>query len=425
MEILTILLLIALNGIFAMSEMSMVTSKRYKLEQEKKQGKNAAGIAIDLAESPGKFLSTVQIGITLVGILLGVYSGENITEDVIAFLNKSPLIRPYSHSLAVGIVVVSITFLSIVFGELFPKRVGMIFPEKIAIMLAGPMKVLSILTSPFVWLLTTTNTTLLKILGINSVAREETSEEEIKFLVKESAESGVIENIEHSIVERVFELGDRRINSLLTHESNIVFFSTTDSCSEIIKKISTEKHSAYPVCKDNDIDEVLGIVLLKDIFGVSVTDTCDIKKYMRLPLYVNENMYAYRVLELFKEKRMHYAIVVDEYGSTVGIVTMDDLIDALVGNASEDYRDEYQIVERDPNSWFVDGQYPVMEFLKFFQIELDEDYESRFTTVAGLLIHANGVLPEVGQKFSFGNYQIEVMDRDGQRIDKVLVTKVN
>lgn len=423
MEILIILGLVLLNGIFSMSEMSLVSSRKFKLESQKKKGNNGAKTALELSENPTKFLSTVQIGITLIGILLGVYSGENLKSDVTEFLISFEPIKDYASNIATGIIVVFVTYLSIVLGELLPKRLGMTYPEPIAILLAKPMKFLSIITSPFVWLLTTSNDVLLKIMGIKKTTENKVSEEEIKSIIKESADGGEIQDIEHNIMERVFELGDRKVNSLFTHRNEIVYFTIDDTWEEIKHKINQEKHSAYPVSKSKDLDDILGIVLLKDLFTPTTDENFDIRDYIKTPIYFNESTLAYRVLELFKKEKMHYGIVIDEYGTTVGIVTMDDLMDALVGDATEIEQEEYQISVRDENSWFVDGQYSVIEFIKYFDIEIDDDHQTKFTTVAGLLIHINNTLPSLGDKFEIGNYELEVIDKDGQRIDKILVTK--
>lgn len=422
MELLIIIGLIILNGIFSMAEMSLVSSRKFKLESSKKQGIRGAVVALELSEHPTKFLSTVQIGITLIGILLGVYSGENLTHDVVEFLVQFEFLKKYAETIAVVLIVVFITFLSILFGELLPKRLGMTFPEPIAILLSRPMKLLSKLTSPFVWLLTFSNDMCLKLLGIKKIGDNKVSEEEIKSIIKESAEVGEIQDIEQNIVERVFELGDRRVDTLFTHRSDIVFFDIDDTWDEVAAKINEEKHSAYPVCENNNIDNLLGIVLLKDLFVPNIDTDFSIRNFVKKPLYLNETVYAYKVLELFKQEKMHYGIVIDEYGSTVGIVTMDDVVDALVGDVTEGNQEEYEIVERNESSWLVDGQYSIIEFIKYFELDLNIDYKDKFTTVAGLIIYTNSALPNIGERFVFGDYVLEVIDKDGQRIDKILVT---
>jgi putative hemolysin len=424
MEIIIIIGLVLLNGIFSMSEMSLVASRKFKLEQEKKKGRSGAKTALELSENPTKFLSTVQIGITLIGIMLGIYSGENLTNDVIEFLNGFELLKPYSKNLATVSIVIFITFLSILLGELLPKRIGMTFPEPIAIILSKPMKILSMITSPFVWLLTVSNNFLLTLMGIKKSTDSSVTEEEIKSIIKESAEGGEIQDIEQNIVERVFELGDRKVNSLCTHRSEIVFFTLQDSWDDIKQKINHEKHSAYPVCKNNNLDEVIGIALLKDLFSTATLEHFNINEIVKKPIFINENTYAYNVLEIFKKEKLHYGMVLDEYGTVVGIVTMDDVVDALVGNVTENDQDEYQLTKRNENSWLVDGQYSLIEFVKYFQLSIDEEIMDKYTTVSGLIIYNQTTMPEVGNKIIVENLELEIIDKDGQRIDKILVNKV-
>ncbi len=426
MEILIILGLILLNGLFSMAELALVSARRYRLEQSAKKGSGGARTAIRLSDDPTRFLSTVQIGITLIGILLGVYSGEALTVDLVEWLSGWTALRPFAHQLAVGMIVIAITYLSIVLGELFPKRLGMTFPEAIAIATSPFMNAMSRITTPFVWLLSVSNNALLRVFGIHRIQKSQVTEEEIKSLVRESAAGGEIRDVEQNMVERVFELGDRKINSLLTHRSDLVFFDLKDDRQTVFAKINAEKHSAYPVCEDHQIDRITGVVLIKDLFDPDLWVTKELKDILRQPLYVNETASAYRVLEEFKLTRNHYAIVVDEYGTTQGIVTMDDFLDALVGSATEIYQEEYQILARDENSWLVDGQYPVLEFLKYFDMDFVLDPAMSFTTVAGWVIHLRNGLPKVGEFVTVGEYRIEVVDKDGPRIDKILVTrKVN
>jgi len=422
-ELLIILLLVLLNGVFAMSELSLVSSRKFKLENAKRRGSSNAKIALELAENPTKFLSTVQIGITLIGILLGVYSGENLTTDLAASISKVEILAPYAGPIATGLIVLLVTYLSIVLGELFPKRLGMTFPEPIAMVVAKPMRILSMVTAPFVWLLSISNDFLLTLFGIKNTSESKVSEEEIKAIIKESAEGGEIMDIEQDIVERVFELGDRRINTLFTHRTELVYFNLTDTWEEVRSKINNEKHSAYPVCKEDDLDDIVGMVLVKDLFAPGLEQDFDIRKVSRKPLFINENSFAYQVLELFKKEKMHYGIVIDEYGSTMGIVSMDDVIDALVGDASESDHEEYQITQRDENSWLVDGQFAIIDFVKYFDLNILLKTKG-FTTVAGLMIHKSASIPDVGDKVVVENLQLEVVDKDGQRIDKIMVTRL-
>lgn len=425
MEIFIILILILLNGIFSMSEMALVSSRKFKLESESKKGNSGAKTALELSENPTRFFSTVQIGITLVGIFLGVYSGENLTEDIATIINKVNVLQPYAFEIATTVIVVTITYFSIVLGELLPKKIGMTFPEKIISILAKPMRLLSKITAPFVWLLTKSNNLLTNILGIKGNNDGKISEEEIKAIIKESSEGGEIQEIEQNIVERVFELGDRRVNSLYTHRSDLIYFNINDSWSDVSKTINANKHSVYPIVTNNNLDKIEGIVLLKDLFDLENINSFSLSNYLKQPIYVTENTSAYKVLESFKLKKVHYAIVLDEYGITQGIVTMDDIMDALIGDATEEGQSEFTIVQRDERSWLIDGQYSLTEFLKEFNIDINPAILENYTTVAGLIIHKLQSVPEVGDKIKINQYIFEIIDKDGQKIDKILLQEVD
>ncbi|MGZ5264214.1 MAG: hemolysin family protein [Kaistella sp.] len=424
MELLIIILLVLLNGIFSMSEMSLVSSRKFKLENAGKKGSAGAKKALELSEHPTKFLSTVQIGITLIGILLGVYSGENLTTDFQNFLSSFPVLEPYADTLSTAGIVIFITYLSILLGELLPKRIAMTHPERIITLVAKPMDILSKITSPFVWLLSTSNNLLLKLMGIKSSSDSIITEEEIKSIVKESAQEGEIEEIEHNIVERVFELGDRKINTLLTHRTAMTFFTTEDSLEDIFAKIRNDKHTAYPVTKGNNLDDILGIVMLKDLFPIENTEDFDLNKYIKQPVFLNENYYAYKVLELFKKQKNHYGIVIDEYGNTVGMVTLDDLLDALVGDTNTEDNFDYRISERNENSWLADGQVPIVEFLKYFDLDFEFDNRDNYTTLVGFFLNEHHGVTQVGDKIKIKNLELEIIDKDGQRVDKILITRV-
>lgn len=407
-----------------MSEMALVSSRKFKLENARKKGVRGARTALALSENPTSFLSTVQIGITLIGVLLGIYSGENLTGGLEVFLAQFDLLRPFAHNIAVGGVVVFVTYLSIVLGELVPKRLGLNFPEPIAMTLARPMKLLSKLTAPFVWLLTISNNLILRLMGIKNNLDSKITEEEIKSIIRESAKGGEIQHIEQDIVERVFELGDRKVNALMTHRNGIIYFNETDGIEVIRRKISTEKHSAYPVCKEDDLDNISGLVLLKDLIEPMLSPPFSLANHLRKPLFTSESTFAYKMLELFKKEKSHYAIVVDEFGATRGMITMDDVLDALVGDVSESPETDYQIIQRDANQWYVDGQFPVSDFLKHFDIQTDKNTEREYLTVAGLIIAQFKSLPNEGDKIRLHQYELEVVDKDMQRIDKILITKM-
>jgi len=376
-----------------------------------------------LANSPNEFLSTVQIGITLIGILTGIYSGDKITTDVQNFVASFEALKPYANSIAVGIVVVTLTFFSLVLGELLPKRIGLNYPESIAKAVAVPMKIVSKVTMPFIWLLTTSTDFLLKILQIKPTADGKVTEEEIKAIIKEGTEGGEIQEIEHDIVERVFHIGDRKVNSLMTHRNSIVYLSYEDSVQEIKDKVLDELHSFYPVCGDN-LDDVEGIVLLKDLFvSFEKGGDFDLKKITKEPVYFIEHTSAYKALENFKISKVHYALVTDEHGVFQGIITLNDILEALVGDAADFYEDEFKIVAREDGSWLVDGHYSLHDFLTYFDMDdLIGDYE--VTTVSGLIVTELGIIPKQGQKLIWNKLEFEVIDMDGVKIDKVLVTNI-
>lgn len=423
MEILIILFLILLNGIFSMSEIALVSSRKFKLEAAARKGNSNARKALELANNPNTFLSTVQIGITLIGILTGIFSGDTITVSLRQSIEKIDLLRPYANTIAVAAVVVAVTFLSIVFGELLPKRIGLMFPEKIAAALAKPMTLISIITRPFIWLLTITNDLFLSLFGLKGQKDGIVSEEEIRAIVQESAEGGAIDEIEQSIVQRVFALGDRRVNELMTHRGDLIWFDLNDDLKTIKKKAGAEKHSVYVVCRDQDLDKLAGIVSVKDIFPDELSnESFHLSQYLKSPLMVHESTPAYKVLEEFKQKRLHYAIVIDEYGIMQGMVAMDDVLDALLGDSTEYNQEEYAIIQRDEKSWLADGQFPFFEFLHYFGLAEDDAAQS-YNTLGGLFLDLSGHIPVSGEKVYWQDFTFEVMDMDGPRIDKLMITR--
>jgi putative hemolysin len=419
MEIVILLLLILLNGIFAMSEIAMVSVRKSRLETAVKRGDQAAKKALELSLNPGKFLSTVQIGITLIGILMGIYSGEKIEDDLIVFINQFEWLREYSKTIAVSLIVVTLTFLSLVLGELVPKRIGLTMPEKISTILAFPMYWISVLTAPFIWLLTFTSDTIITLLKIKPSGDNRITEEEIKAVVQEGTEGGAIQEIEQDIVERVFTLGDRNVASLMTHRNDTIQLKTEYDSETVRAIVNKEMHSVYPVT--NSEMEIVGIVFLKDLFRYINEPTFNITDHIRQPQFISENLSAYETLKLFKTSKSHQAIVIDEYAQMQGLITMNDLLEALVGDVSEFYDKEFTFIQRDDGSWLIDGQYPLIEFLRKFDLEeLIEDYP--YNTITGLILHQLRRIPATGEKLYWRNFKIEIMDIDGARIDKVLVT---
>ncbi len=403
-----------------MSEIALISARKNRLETAAKKGNTSAKTALDLANSPNKFLSTVQIGITLIGILTGIYSGEKVTQDVTLFFEQYELTKLYAPSLAVGVVVVVLTFFSLVLGELLPKRIGLNYPETIAKAVAVPMKLVSVVTAPFIWLLTNSTDFILKVLNIKPTADGKVTEEEIKAIIKEGTEVGEVQEIEQDIVERVFHIGDRKVNSLMTHRSSMVYLSLDDSVEEIKVKVLHELHSVYPVCNEN-LDEVVGVVFLKDLFINFEQGNFQLDAIAKEPTYFIEHTSAYKALENFKKTKVHYAFVTDEYGVFQGIITLNDILEALVGDAADFDDDEYKLIANEDGTWLVDGQYSLHDFLTYF--DLDEqigDFE--VTTVNGLIVTELGDIPKQGQKLIWNKLEFEVLEMDGVKIDKILIT---
>lgn len=423
MEILVIFILILLNGVFSMSEIALVSAKRSRLETSAKKGSSRAKAALELSGNPNKFLSTVQIGITLVGIFTGIYSGENITNDVHGILSGWGVSEEYAHSIAVLVIVVLVTYFSLVLGELVPKRIGLANPEGIAKSVAGIMRWLSIICSPFVWLLVKSSDLIIKILRVKPSLDSKVTEEEIKAIVKEGASAGEVQEIEQDIVERVFSLGDRKISSLMTHRNDVVALNILMDADQTRTVVNSHLHAVYPAYKET-IDDVAGLVYLKDLFAHINSPGFKLADYIKAPQYINENMSAYKVLEKFKATGIHHGIVTDEYGQMQGFISINDILEALVGDVSEFYKDEFKITKRDDGSFLVDGHYPFFDFLRYFDMEeFAPDYE--FNTISGLILHLLENIPQQGDKARWMNFEFEIIDMDAARIDKVLVKVID
>lgn len=419
MEILILLGLILLNGMFSMSEIALVSARKARLEAQANKGDNKAKEALELSNHPDRFLSTVQIGITLIGILTGIYSGEKLKDDFVSFLNQWPAVQPYSSGLATTLIVIIITYFSLVLGELVPKRIGMSRPEAIAKTMAKPMNWISMITYPFIWLLTKSSQLLVKLFNIRSDENQVT-EEEIKAIISEGTEHGAIEEAEQEIIERVFHLGDRNITSLMTHRSDIIWFDVNDNEVMIREKIMEDPHSIYPIC-EGDLDEIKGVISLKDIYISD--DKVPFKELMQPALFVPDNNTAYQVMEKFKESKIHTCFIVDEYGSVRGMITLNDIMEAIVGEIPETDVADYEIVEREDGSYLVDAQIPFYDFLSHFdKTEWASEGDYAFDTLAGCILHELERIPQTGDKLDWKDFHIEIVDMDGHRIDKVLVT---
>lgn len=405
-----------------MSEIAMVSLRKSRIESSAKRGDKFARKALELSMNPGKFLSTVQIGITLIGILTGIYSGEKIEDDLIKYFSQFELLRDYSKIVAVSFIVITLTFFSLVLGELVPKRIGMTMPERISKILAFPMYWISLVAAPFIWLLTFTSDVIIKLFRIKPSSDSKITEEEIKAIMKEGTEEGAIQEIEHEIVKRVFNLGDRKASSLMTHRNDTIILKIHDNSDTIRKVVNNEMHSVYPVFNENT--DTVGIVLLKDLFK-HINDTdFNLNNFIKKPQFISEDLSAYEALILFKTNKTHQAIVVDEFGQMQGLITMNDLLEALVGDVSDFYESDFVFIQRADGSWLIDGQYPYVEFLHKLNLEeLFEDHS--FNTISGLIIQQLRRIPSTGDILIWRNFQIEIIDMDGPRIDKVLLTRLD
>lgn len=418
-DIFILLALVVLNGLFVMSEIALVSARKSRLENMAQKGDRYARIALDLANNPDLFLSAAQIGITLIAIVTGVYSGERFSAYLQPVVEKIEVLKPYADTIATSIIVIIVTFLSIIFGELIPKRLGLRQSERIARLVARPMIWFATITHPIVWLLNKTSNLFFTIFNLKGAKDESVTEDEIKAIISEGTTQGAIDEAEQEIIERVFHLGDRNITSLMTHRSDIIWFELNDNEDAIRDKIDREPHSVYPIC-DGDIDNIKGIVSIKDLYVTD--DETPFRDIMKPALFVPENNSAYQVLEKFKELRAHCCFVVDEYGSMLGLITLNDILEAIVGDIPEPDIPDYEITQREDGSYLVDGQIPFYDFLtRFEKTEWMNEGEHDFDTFAGFILHELEHIPHTGEKLSWRIFDFEIIDMDAQRIDKVLV----
>lgn len=419
MEVVILLGLIFLNGLFVMSEIALVSARKARLESMADKGDTKAQNALDLSNTPELFLSAAQIGITLIAIITGVYSGEKFSKNLEPVFANIKALAPYSKTISTTVVVMIVTFLSIVFGELIPKRIGLINAEKIAKSVAAPMRIFAKITYPIVWALNRTSNFFFKLFNMKSKREDFVTEDEIKAIITEGTESGSVEEEEKEMIERIFHLGDRNITSLMTHRSDIVWFDVNDNEEKIREKILQEPHSFYPIC-DGDIDTIKGVVSIKDLY---VADDFTLFKDLMIPsIFVPDNNTAYQVMAKFKESRFHVCFIVDEYGSLRGMITLNDIMEAIVGEMPDTSEQDYEITDRGDGTFLVEAQIPFYDFLSHFsRTEWLTDEELDFDTLAGCILHELEHIPNAGEKLKWKGFQFEIVDMDGHRIDKVLV----
>ncbi|MEZ0396428.1 MAG: hemolysin family protein [Anaerolineales bacterium] len=415
-EILTIFLLIVFNGILAMSEAAMLSARKVRLQQQANEGKRGAQTALRLLEAPNQFLSTIQIGITVIDVLIGAISGALAADLFIRWLEVSPALASFSRVIGVAVGVLVTSYFSIVLGELVPKRLALQNPERLAAFIAAPMAFFSKLFTPFVWLLGKSTDLTLRLFGIRQVAEAPVTEEELLVQLDQGTQAGVFQESEQEMVEGVFSLSDRRVNALMTPRNEIVWLDVNDAVEEIRRKMAESPYSRFPVGEDS-LDRPLGVVKAKDVLLENIRSGKDLLKLARPPIFIPETAFGSRALEMFRETQRDLMLVVDEFGVVQGLLTLADILEEIVG----EFGGEPQATQRQDGSWLLDGMLPNDEFKEIFNLRhlpAEEEYE----TLGGFIMTHLGRIPKAADHFEWGGLRFEVMDMDGNRVDKVLVT---
>jgi putative hemolysin len=424
-EIAAIIALIIANGLFAMSELAVVAARKSRL-QDWAERDSRAKAALELANNPNQFFSTVQIGITLVGILAGAFGGRTLANELASYLRDSAIIGPYSDLVAVAIVVICITYFSVVLGELVPKRIALGHAEAIARLIARPMGVLSAIAAPMVWLLTASTDTIFKAIGSRAAPEPPVTEEEIKRLVQQGAQAGVFEASEQNLIEAVIGLGDKSVRRLITPRTQIVWLEVTDPIDSVRRKISESGHSRFPVCR-RSLEDVIGVIQAKDLLSKSLASKpIDLNSSLQQPVFVPHTLTALKVLEDIKRSGSHLVFVVDEYGGIEGLLTHHDILEAIAGEIPfSDNESQRAAVQRSDGSWLLDGMLAIDEFKELFHLEtLPGENKDAYQTLGGFLFTQMGRVPSVSDTLEWNNLLFEIVDMDGKRIDKVFVAEV-
>lgn len=419
LEIFIIFLLILLNGFFAMSETAVYASRRAKLQHRANEGDAKARQALNLAENPNRFLPTVQIGITLIGVLTGAVGGAVLADALAAVMKRATFLAPYAQSASLVIVVILITFFSMVLGELVPKRLALQNSERISAGIAGIMSFIAAVFSPVVWLLEKSSDLVLKILGVKPGKEPQVSEEEILVQLDQGTQAGVFEEAEQDMVEGVFSLSDRRVNSLMVPRTEIVYLDISDKPSETRRKIAESTYSRFPVCEDS-LDNIIGIVSAKDVLLADLKEGKQLKDLVSPPIFIPETAFGSRALETFKEVDAEIMLVIDEFGVVQGLMTIVDLIEEIVGQVGPEVP---QATQRKDGSWLLDGMLSVDDFKEIFNIRKLPD-EDEYETLGGFVMTHLGHIPKASDQFEWNGLCFEVMDMDEKRVDKVLVTTI-
>ncbi len=421
-ELSIVLILILINGLFVMSEMAIVSARKVRLQQSVNQGNKRARLALDLANNPNRFLPTVQVGITLMVILSGA-RGESAVSKLLVPLLK-PIGQKYAETVASVIAIAIVTYLTIVIGELVPKRLALNNPEKLSLIVAKPLVWLGKIGSPISNILSMSTDLVVKLLGIRPSSEPEVTEEEIRVMIGQGTEAGMLEEVEQDMMERIMGLGDRKVGSIMTPRPDIVWLDVEDAWSDNCKKIVESQYSRFPVCKEV-VDDILGVVHVADLLSQTLQgQQPSLTTSMINPLLVPESMRGLKVLEQFKETGTHIGMVIDEYGVIQGMVTMNDLLEEIVGNIQDiEQPAPPQAVQRDDGSWLLDGMLPIEEFLELFELEGDSiEQRGSYNTLGGFTIVQLGKIPQAADHFDWEHLRFEIMDMDGNRVDKVMVS---
>ena len=426
MEILVLLLLFVVNGLFSMSEMAVVSARKARLQHLADEGNHRAAVALALAREPSNFLSTIQVGITFVGIFSGAFGEATLSRGLAQTFAAVPALAPYSDALALTIVVVAIAYFSLIIGELVPKRLALQNPELIASLTAAPMRFLSKVVHPVVALLSASTDLVLSMLGAGKGRRAPVSEDEIRVLMEQGARAGVFEQYEQRLVHNVLLLDERSIVAEMTPRLEVVFVDLNEAIESNLRKIAESRHSRFPVCRGGP-EHIVGVIHAKDILARQVAgEPVDLAACMHDPLFVPETLTCIRMLETFKTSPLQIALVVDEYGDFQGLVTLNDILEAIVGGMpSSREGGEQMVIERAPGSWLIDGMLDRLELKELLDVpELPGEDDGTYHTLGGMTMIQMGRVPKPADAFEWGGYRFEVVDMDGSRVDKVLVTRM-
>lgn len=428
-EVILVFLLTFCLGFLVMAEMALVTARKTKLHDEVEKGNEAAKRALDLINRPTYLISTVSFGITLLTIIIGAFGETALSEHLRKYFASIPFIKPYSEALSFSIIIIVVTYISLIFGELVPKKVALTYAEPIALFVAGPLTFLLKVTHPFVTLLTRSTNFFVSMLGINTRKKDPISEDEIRVIIGQATTAGVLEKQEEEMVNKIFTLNDQRAMDLMTPITEIVWLSAEEHPDATIKRIQDSPHSHFPVHGKNR-DDILGILDIKEILEqISQKQKFDLAAIVHRPLYVLETTKVHDILEQYREKNTHLALVVDEYGKVQGLITLNDIFEAIVGEIPdheevEEEAKDPSIIQRNDNSWLIDGILPIRAFEEKFEVSnMEEDEEENIQTVGGFVMNTLDKVPIEGESVEWNNFTFEVVDMDGTRVDKILVTK--